>query len=126
LFYGTGIPAAILIFNKGKKNKNVTFIDASKVYEAGKKQNKIREEHINAIVNAFKNGKEIEKYCHIATFEELEQNDFNLNIPRYVDSFEAEEEIDVKAVQKEIDVLEKELVDVRKKLSGYLKELGLN
>lgn len=126
LFYGTGIPAAILIFNKGKKNKNVTFIDASKEFEAGKKQNKIREEHINAIVDAFKNAKEIEKYSHTATFEEIEQNDFNLNIPRYVDSFEAEEEIDVKAVQQEIDVLEKELVDVRKKLNGYLKELGLN
>lgn len=126
LFYGTGIPAAILIFNKGKKNKNVLFIDASKEYEPGKKQNKLREPHIKKIVDAFKGKKEIEKYSHLATFEEIEGNDFNLNIPRYVDTFEAEEQIDVKKVQAEIDVLEKELVVVRKKLSGYLKELGLN
>jgi type I restriction enzyme M protein len=126
LFYGTGIPAAILIFNKGKKNRNVLFIDASKDFEAGKKQNKLREKHIHKIVETFNTKKEIEKYCHLAKVEEIESNDFNLNIPRYVDSFQVEEEIDVKVVQQEINVLEKELVDVRKKLSNYLKELGLN
>ena len=126
LFYGTGIPAAILIFNKGKKNTDVFFIDSSKDFEAGKKQNKLREVHIDKIVGAFKALKEIEKYSHKASFKEIEENDFNLNIPRYVDSFEAEEEIDIKAVQLEIDVLEEELVEVRKKLSGYLQELGLH
>ena len=125
LFYGTSIPAAILIFNKGKKNKNVLFIDASKDYEAGKKQNKLREEHINKIISTFKKNIEIEKYSHIASFDEIESNDFNLNIARYINSFEAEDEIDVKIVQGEIDLLEKELSDVRKKLSKYFNELGI-
>lgn len=108
-------------------NKRFEFVPlACKEFEAGKKQNKIREEHINAIVTAFQNAKELEKYCHIASFQEIQQNDFNLNIARYVDSFEAEEDIDVKEVQKEIDTLEQELVDVRKKLNVHLKELGLN
>ncbi len=124
LFFGTGIPAAILLFNKGKKNKNVLFIDASKEFEAGKKQNKLREPHIKKIADTFKQGKEIEKYSHKATFEEIEQNDFNLNIPRYVDTFEAEPEVDIKAVKKEIAELEVQLSGVRKEMDGYLKELG--
>lgn len=126
LFYGTSIPAAILIFNKGKINKDVLFIDASKEFEAGKKQNKLRNENINRIVETVKQYKEIDKYSHIASFEEIESNDFNLNIPRYINSFEAEEKIDVKQVQLEIGVLEKELSEVRKKLGSYLNELGLN
>jgi type I restriction enzyme M protein len=126
LFYGTGIPAAILIFNKGKNNHNVFFIDASKDFEAGKKQNKLRDEHINKIIDAFKKLENIEKYCHLATLEEIEKNDFNLNIPRYVDTFETSQEIDVKSVQKEIEILEDELFEIRKKLSTYLKELEIN
>lgn len=126
LFYGTGIPAAILIFNKGKKNKNVLFIDASKDYEAGKKQNKLNSNHISKIIEVFNKNKVIEKYSHIASFDEIESNDFNLNIPRYVNTFEGEEEIDVKTVQIEIDTLEKELNIIRKKLSNHLKELGLS
>ena len=125
LFYGTGIPAAILIFNKGKKNKKVLFVDASKHFEAGKKQNKLKDEHINKIVEIYKGNKEVEKFSHIATVEDIIANDFNLNIPRYVDTFEAEKKIDVKIVQKEINELENELVVVRKKLNSYLKELGL-
>jgi len=125
LFFGTSIPAAILIFNKGKKNNDVFFIDASKEYESGKKQNKLREEHLTKIVTAFKNFSDIPKYSHRATVEEIERNDFNLNIPRYVDTFEAEEEIDLKAVQKNIDKLENELSQVKGEISTYLKELGL-
>jgi len=126
LFYGTGIPAAILLFNKGKKNKSVIFIDASKGFDAGKKQNKLRDEDIQSIVTTFKSHKEIEKYCHIASLEEIENNDFNLNIPRYINTFETEEIIDIQTVQSEINTLEKELSDVRKKLNIYLKELDLN
>lgn len=128
LFFGTGIPAAILLFNKGKKTKDVLFIDASKDFESGKKQNKIREQHINRIVDTYKafldGGGEVEKYAHRATLEEIEKNEFNLNIPRYVDTFEKEEEIDIPAVQKRIDELEEELVKVKGEMNKYLKELG--
>jgi type I restriction enzyme M protein len=133
LFFGTGIPAAILIFNKGKgNNTNVLFIDASKEYDSGKNQNRLNEEtHIKNIVDtyeAFNQGKlqaglDKEKYSYIATFEEIKENDFNLNIPRYVDTFEEEAEVDIVAVQKEIDGLEKELSKVQSEIEGYLKLL---
>ena len=126
LFFGTGIPAAILLFNKGKKHNDVLFIDASKEYESGKKQNKLREEHLAKIVSTYRSFADMPKYAHRATLQEIEGNDFNLNIPRYVDTFEAEEAIDLKAVQKEIAQLEDELVKVKTQISTYLKELGLN
>ncbi len=126
LFYGTGIPAAILIFNKGKKNDDVLFIDASKDYEAGKKQNKIRDEHINKIIDAFKKREDVPKYAHVAKLSEISENDFNLNIPRYVDTFEEEKIIDIAATQKEIKRLEKELQNVQFEMEDYLKELGIN
>lgn len=127
LFFGTGIPAAILLFNKGKKTKDVLFIDASKEFESGKKQNTIREQHISRVVDTYKEylqgGGEIEKYAHRAKFEEIEKNEFNLNIPRYVDTFEKEEEIDIPAVQKRIEELDEELVKVKTEMNKYLKEL---
>jgi len=133
LFFGTGIPAAIMIFNRGKgKNRNVLFIDASREYEAGKRQNKLREQDINHIVDTyrqFNSGKllpgEVEKrYSYVATFDEIKENEFNLNIPRYVDTFEEEAEIDIKAVQNKIDKLEKELADVQVEMNKYLRQLG--
>lgn len=126
LFFGTGIPAAILIFNKAKKTDNVLFIDASKHYQDGKKQNKLRDEDLERIVTAYQDFKTIDKFAYVATPAEIEENDFNLNIPRYVDTFEEEEPVDVAAVQIEIDTLEKELDTVRTEMAGYLKELGLN
>lgn len=126
LFFGTGIPAAILIFNKGKKHNDVLFIDASKDYEPGKKQNKLRTPHLEKVISAFNEFKSIEKYAHRATFEEIEGNDFNLNIPRYVDTFEAEEVVDLKQVQEEIETLETNLTKVKAEINNYLKELGLN
>ncbi len=134
LFFGTGIPAAILVFNKGREaNTNTLFIDASEEYASGKNQNELLPAHIDHIVNtyeAFKAGKlEVgvteEKYSYVATLNELQENDYNLNIPRYVDTFEEEAEVDIKAVQQEIDQLESELVDVRAEMDKYLKELGL-
>lgn len=132
LFFGTGIPAAIVIFNKGKKTDNVLFIDASKEFAPGKNQNKLRPEDIFHIVNtynAFTKGELAagvaeDKYAYVATPVEMEENDYNLNIPRYVDTFEEEEEINIPAVQKEIDDLEKELKVVQLKMKEYLKELG--
>ena len=126
LFFGTGIPAAILLFNKAKgANTDVLFIDASAHYEAGKKQNRLREADIARVVETYQQRKEVEKHSHLATFAEIEQNEFNLNIPRYVDTFEEEAPVDIAATQLEIDRLEKELVEVRAKMDGYLKELGL-
>jgi type I restriction enzyme M protein len=125
LFFGTGIPAAILIFNKAKTTDKVLFIDASKEYQDGKKQNILRKQDINKIVDTFKQFEEIEKYSHLATLEEIAENDFNLNIPRYVDTFEEEAPVDIAATQQEIERLENELVEVRAQMDGYLKELGL-
>lgn len=134
VFYGTGIPAAILIFNKGRKpwdeaesehDKHVLFIDASREYEDGTKQNRLRDEDIEKIVTTFEKFSEVEKYSHKATLEEMQEADFNLNIPRYVDTFEEEEEIDIPAVQQEIEEIESELAEVQTQMAGYLKELGL-
>lgn len=126
LFYGTGIPAAILVFKKGRaKNAGVLFVDASREYADGKNQNKLREEDLEKIVNTFKSRETIDKYSYLATFAEIKENDFNLNIPRYVDTFEEEEEVDIPAVQKEIEQIEAELCEVRKEMNGYLEELGI-
>lgn len=134
LFFGTGIPAAILIFNRGKeKNKNVLFIDASKGFESGKNQNKLRDSDIEHIVSTYrkfndgklKPGVVEDKFAYVATPDEMKENDYNLNIPRYVDTFEEEPEVDIKAVQKEIDKLEIDLKNVQSEMSKYLKELGV-
>ncbi len=133
LFYGTGIPAAIIIFNKAKKSNNVLFIDASREFENGKNQNKLRDIDIEHIVSTYRKFTESslgvgvieDKYAYVATFEEIQENDYNLNIPRYVDTYEEEAEIDIVALQQEIETLETELADIRKQMNDYLKELGV-
>jgi type I restriction enzyme M protein len=125
LFFGTGIPAAILLFNKGKTHGDVLFIDASREYKDAKNQNILTEENLDKIVRTYRAFETLEKYAYRATAQELVDNDFNLNIPRYVDTFEEETEIDLVAVKKEIAGLEKELAAVRAKMDAYLKELGL-
>ena len=132
LFTTTSIPVAILIFDRSReqggqneKENDVLFIDASKDYKPGKNQNTFEPEHIEKIVQAYEARKSIEKYAHVATFEEIKENDFNLNIPRYVDTFEEEPEVDLKALQAEIDQLESELVEVRKEIKTKMKEMGL-
>ncbi len=125
LFFGTGIPAAILIFKKNRTTRDVLFIDGSKEFDKGKNQNKLRQSDIEKVVETFQKYESIEKYSHRATFEEIEENEFNLNIPRYVDTFEEEEEVDIKAVQLEIQKLDNELAEVREEMNKYLKELDL-
>lgn len=132
LFPTTSIPVAILVFDRSRekgganeKRRDVVFVDASRDYQSGKNHNALLKEHIKKIVDACKARKDIDKYAHVATFEEIRDNDFNLNIPRYVDTFEEEAEIDVAAVEKEIEQLEAELVEVRAKMKVYLKELGV-
>lgn len=124
LFFGTGIPAALLVFKKKRDRKDILFIDASRDYQDGKKQNKLREEDLERIVNTYQDYTTEDKYSYVATVDEIAENEFNLNIPRYVDTFEEEEEVDISAVQQEIESLEKELTEVRGKMDEYLKELG--
>ena len=127
LFYGAGIPAALLIFKKIRRPQgkdDVLFIDASREYTQGTNQNKLEEKHIDKILKTFRSRKTIEKYSYLATFDEIKENDFNLNIPRYVDTFEPEPEVDIPAAQKRIQTLESKLMETRKKMDGYLKELG--
>ncbi len=135
LFYGTGIPAAILLFNKGRKpwdksdspkDDHILFIDASRDFDGTKKQNKLREEDIEKIIRTFISFEKIPKYSHLATLDEIKEADYNLNIPLYVDTYEEEEEIDIREVQTEIKRIENELETTREKINKYLKELGLD
>lgn len=125
LFFGTGIPAAILLFNKAKTHKDVMFIDASNEYEDSKRQNKLTAEHIQKIVKTFRAGKAVPKYASRASMKEVIENEFNLNIPRYVDTFEAEAPIDVAKLESKIEKIEAELVKTRKEMAKCLKELSL-
>jgi type I restriction enzyme M protein len=125
LFFGTGIPATILLFKKGRTNTDVLFIDASREFNKDKNQNSIDDEHIAKILQTYQNRKEVEKYAHVATIEEIEENDYNLNIPRYVDTFEEEEPVDIDSTKENIARIENELVKVKKLMQGYLEELGL-
>ena len=131
LFFGTGIPATILIFDKSRQNpkteqeKEVLFIDASNEFDSAKNQNKLNEEvHINKIMETYTSWETIDKYSFIAKRSDIEENDYNLNIPRYVDTFEEEEPVDIKATQEEIKVLKKEIDDVENELAKHLTELG--
>ncbi len=130
LFPTTNIPVAILVFDRSREKggpkedcKDVFFIDASREFVSGKNQNTLSDEHLEKIMRTYRERKEVEKYAHVAEFEEIKENDFNLNIPRYVDTFEEEEPIDIDEVQKEIDALEKELAEVRVKMAEKLREI---
>ena len=124
LFFGTGIPAAILVFKKNKPDNTVVFIDASREYVDGKNQCNLGEQHLQKIVSTYNARATVDKYAYVADVDEIKENDFNLNIPRYVDTFEEEEEIDIRVVQTEIDELDGELAEVQGQMQGYLKELG--
>jgi len=124
LFYGTGIPAAILVFRKNKKDNKVLFIDASREFQDGKNQNQLRKSDLQKILNAAIDRKNQEKYAYLASIAEIAENDYNLNIPRYVDTFEEEAEIDLMAVRAEREKLKAELVVLEERMASYLKELG--
>jgi len=133
LFTTTGIPVAIIVFDRsreqGGENENrheVLFIDASREFTPGKAQNDLSEEHIAKIVETYRTRAEVEKYSHLARPEEIVENDYNLNIPRYVDTYEPKEEIDVAAVQRDIVRIESELAEVRARMEVYLRELGVD
>ena len=128
LFFGTGIPVCVLVLKKdrGANAGNILFIDASKGFEAGKNQNILRECDIDAIVDAYVKRVDVDKYAHVATMAEIAENGFNLNIPRYVDTFEPEEEIDLNAVAAEIRKLRAEIKGIDAELKPFFDELGLD
>lgn len=126
IFYGTQIPTCVLIFKKNRNtDDNILFIDASKEFEKSKNKNILLDSHIDKIVSTYQNRAEIEKYSHCATLEEISENDFNLNIPRYVDTFEEDEEINIHAVMAEIKDLEAKRAELDVEINKYLKQLGL-
>ena len=132
LFYATSIPACILVFKKNRSNTDVLFIDASKKDEEGNpryikagNQNALGDAHVDAIVQAYQERKEQDKFAHVATLEEIKENEYNLNIPRYVDTFEEEAPIDLQQVQSNIARLKTEIAEAEKQMDTYLKELGL-
>lgn len=124
LFYGTGIPAAILVFKKQKSDNNVLFIDASREFKSGKNQNQLGEADIQKIITTYSARTNVDKYAYLATLDEIKENDYNLNIPRYVDTFEEEAEIDLAAVRKEREQLKSQLADLEVEMAKYLEELG--
>jgi type I restriction enzyme M protein len=125
LFFGTGIPAAILIFNKGKTHRDVLFIDASREYKEAKNQNLLIDVHLEQIERTYRAFETVDKYAFRATAQAIADNDFNLNISRYVDTFEEEEEINLDQLKQEIARIESQLTDVRTRMKNHLKELGV-
>jgi len=130
LFFGTGIPACVLILNRKKpekrKNKIIFIYGAGENhYLEGKNRNKLRDSDIDSIVNVFSDFKDVDRYCHIADLDELKENEFNLNVPRYVDISQPEEEIDIQSTINELKKLEKERQEIESKVQQDLKELGL-
>ena len=127
LFFGTGIPACILVFKQNRDRNDILFIDASddEYYEKGKNQNKLREEDIQRIVVAYEKYETIDKFAYVASIDEVKENDYNLNIPRYVDTFEEEELVDMEEVAENIASIKKELVEIEAQMAKYLEELGL-
>lgn len=123
LFYSTGIPTLVMVLKKNKTNKDVMFIDASNNFEKGKNQNILRDDDIDKIINTYKERKDVDKYAHIAPMSEIEENEFNLNIPRYVDTFEPEPEINLGEVTKEIRENNKKIMENKNELLSMMKEL---
>lgn len=126
LFFGTSIPATVLVFKKCRKeDEDILFIDASNEFEKGKNQNSLTDKNIDKIFETYAERKEVEKYSHRASMAEIIENDYNLNIPRYVDTFEEEDPVDIEAVAKELQDLQKEEVKLQKELAGFCEELGI-
>lgn len=123
LFYNTSIPTCILVLKKHREGRDVLFIDASKKFEKGKKQNSMTDEHIDTIINLYMNRENVEKESFLASFEDIEKNDFNLNIPRYVDTFEKEEEVDLNALLTDMKNTDEELEKTQQEFLSLLKDL---
>lgn len=127
IFYGTSIPTCILVLKKQRKHREeVLFIDASQHFEKVKTQNVLREEDIDRIIHTYREWEDQENYSYVASMEEIAENDYNLNIPRYVDTFEEEEPVDLKMVSEELKTLKKEIQETDSTIADYCKELGID
>jgi type I restriction enzyme M protein len=128
LFYGTGIPACILIFNRNKaaeRKGNVLFIASESDYQEGKNQNMLRDQDIDKVVAAFNAYEDIEKYARVVSLDEIKENDYNLNITRFIDKSEEEEQVELSAILEDLKELEEKQIEIKTKLIGYLQELGI-
>jgi type I restriction enzyme M protein len=126
IFYGTSIPTCVLVFKKCREHPDdILFIDASAYFEKAKNQNYLRDEDVDRIVATYRERSQAEKYSYRASLREVEENDFNLNIPRYVDTFEEEEEIDLDAVAREIREIDRSMVETDQLIRGFCEELGI-
>lgn len=123
LFYSTSIPTTIVVLKKDKQDRNVMFIDASKEFEKGKNQNQLRESDIEKILDTYEKREDVDKYAHLASFNEIKDNDFNLNIPRYVNTFEPEPEVDFTQVSNDLHDIDQQINDNQKELVDMLKQL---
>ena len=123
LFYNTSIPTCIIVLKKHRDGRDVLFIDASKKFNKGKKQNEMTDAHIDEVLALYSKRETVEGEAVLASFDEIEKNDFNLNIPRYVDNFEKEEEIDLDALLKDMEKTDDELKQVHGEFVSLLKEL---
>lgn len=126
IFYGTSIPTCILVFKKCREHpKDILFIDASSDFEKAKNQNLLKDQHIERIISTYRNRQAIDKYSHVAPLHEVKENDYNLNIPRYVDTFEEEEPVNLKAAAQKLGDIEKQLKTVNKSIADFCKELNI-
>jgi len=127
IFYGTSIPVAILVFKKCRRDdEDILFIDASREFEKGKNQNKLTDENIKKIFDAYNNRKEIEKYSHKASLDEIKGNDFNLNIPRYVDTFKEEEIVGISSVAEKLKKLQEDETGLQNEIAKFCNELNID
>ena len=123
LFYNTSIPTCIIVLKKHRDGRDVLFIDASKKFNKGKKQNEMKDEHIDEVLTLYSDRKTVEKESYLASFEDIEKNNFNLNIPRYVDNFEKEEDVDINTLLQDMKKTDDELEQVKGDFVSLLKDL---
>ncbi len=123
LFYGTSIPTTVLVFKKNRSTKDVFFIDASNDFDKSKNQNTLTDAHVDKIIETYAKRESVDKYAHVASFDEIVENDFNLNIPRYVDTFEEEEPIDLAQVEAELKAVDIEIAKAQAEFDAMVAEL---
>ncbi len=126
LFYSTGIPTIVMVLKKHRDNRDVLFIDASKGFEKGKNQNILRDQDIAKIIETYKKRQDVDKYAHLATMDEIKENEFNLNIPRYVDTFEEEPPIDIVALSKEMQDIDQKIAQSEAEFLSLVDDLDVN
>lgn len=125
LFYGTGIPTVVMVLKRNKTSKDILFIDASNEFKKAKNMNELTDENIEKIFKTYQERKDVERYAHLASIKEIRDNDYNLNIPRYVDTSEEEPEIDLKEVEHQLNEVEKEIEKLQEVINKQLRELGV-